>query len=158
MPVISQPVAPVLTPVNPCKHIAAVYYLLGERFDEDPFLIFHLRGRTRDQIIDALRAHRAAATSEVSEQVLAAPEPVPALTDLLDTFYQAGAGLQTFDIQIVAPEMEASMLRRLGAAPASTDTALRSVYHAITHHMLDKIFGDQDSLERASYTALEPGV
>ena len=25
---------------NPCKHIAAVYYLLAERFDDDPFLIF----------------------------------------------------------------------------------------------------------------------
>src|SRR6266404_4194850 len=31
-------------PVNPCKHIAAVYYLLGEEFDRDPFLIFQLRG------------------------------------------------------------------------------------------------------------------
>jgi uncharacterized Zn finger protein len=29
---------------NPCKHIAAVYYLLGEEFDRDPFLIFRLRG------------------------------------------------------------------------------------------------------------------
>src|SRR5262249_52716413 len=28
---------------NPCKHIAAVYYLLGEEFDRDPFLIFKLR-------------------------------------------------------------------------------------------------------------------
>ena len=27
---------------NPCKHIAAVYYLLGEEFDRDPFLIFAL--------------------------------------------------------------------------------------------------------------------
>jgi len=25
---------------NPCKHIAAVYYLLAESFDENPFLIF----------------------------------------------------------------------------------------------------------------------
>ena len=25
---------------NPCKHIAAAYYILAERFDEDPFLIF----------------------------------------------------------------------------------------------------------------------
>ena len=24
---------------NPCKHVAAVYYLLGEEFDRDPFLI-----------------------------------------------------------------------------------------------------------------------
>ena len=31
-------------PSNPCKHIAAVYYLLGEEFDRDPFLIFRLRG------------------------------------------------------------------------------------------------------------------
>ncbi|MCD4672929.1 MAG: SWIM zinc finger family protein, partial [Anaerolineaceae bacterium] len=32
---------------NPCKHIAATHYILGERFDEDPFLIFRLRGRTQ---------------------------------------------------------------------------------------------------------------
>ncbi len=32
---------------NPCKHIAAVYYLLGERFDEDPFLIFQARADYR---------------------------------------------------------------------------------------------------------------
>jgi len=29
---------------NPCKHVAAVYYLLGEEFDRDPFLLFRLRG------------------------------------------------------------------------------------------------------------------
>src|SRR5438105_2635476 len=43
---------------NPCKHIAAVYYLLAERFDEDPFLIFKLRGRTKEQIIETLREKR----------------------------------------------------------------------------------------------------
>jgi len=26
--------------VEPCKHVAAVYYLLGEEFDRDPFLLF----------------------------------------------------------------------------------------------------------------------
>lgn len=44
---------------NPCKHVAAVFYLLGERFDADPFLIFELRGRTQGEIIAALRALRA---------------------------------------------------------------------------------------------------
>ncbi|HXR66411.1 MAG TPA: SWIM zinc finger family protein, partial [Ktedonobacteraceae bacterium] len=39
---------------NPCKHTAAVYYLLAERFDEDPFLIFKLRGRSKSEIIEAL--------------------------------------------------------------------------------------------------------
>lgn len=35
---------------NPCKHIAAVYYLLGEEFDRDPFLIFRLRGIERQEL------------------------------------------------------------------------------------------------------------
>ena len=33
---------------NPCKHIAAAYYILAERFDEDPFLIFAWRGRDKE--------------------------------------------------------------------------------------------------------------
>ena len=39
---------------NPCKHIAAVYYLLGEEFDRDPFLIFKLRGMSRDEFLALL--------------------------------------------------------------------------------------------------------
>ena len=44
---------------NPCKHIAATHYILGERFDEDPFLIFRLRGRSQEQVMEALRRRRA---------------------------------------------------------------------------------------------------
>ena len=40
---------------NPCKHIAAVYYLLGEEFDRDPFLIFKLRGMGREEVVGLLR-------------------------------------------------------------------------------------------------------
>ncbi len=39
---------------NPCKHIIAVYYLMGDRFSEDPFVLFQLRGRTRQQLLDQL--------------------------------------------------------------------------------------------------------
>jgi uncharacterized Zn finger protein len=35
---------------NPCKHIAADYYLLGEEFDRDTFLIFRLRGLSREEL------------------------------------------------------------------------------------------------------------
>jgi uncharacterized Zn finger protein len=57
---------------NPCKHIAAVYYQLGDRFSEDPFVLFQLRGRTKYQILEALRQLRskksnAEATKTVSE-------------------------------------------------------------------------------------------
>jgi uncharacterized Zn finger protein len=40
---------------NPCKHVAAVYYLIGEEFDRDPFLLFALRGLERDALLRELR-------------------------------------------------------------------------------------------------------
>ncbi|WP_211530644.1 SWIM zinc finger family protein [Methanocalculus chunghsingensis] len=43
---------------NPCKHIAAAYYLLAERFDDDPFLIFSLRGKTKEEVLAGLKARR----------------------------------------------------------------------------------------------------
>jgi uncharacterized Zn finger protein len=43
---------------NPCKHVAAVYYLLAEAFDGDPFLIFAWRGRPRERLLEDLRALR----------------------------------------------------------------------------------------------------
>ncbi len=54
---------------NPCKHIAAVYYLLGEEFDRDPFLIFKLRGMEREALMELLGGTRPEAATE--------PEPVP---------------------------------------------------------------------------------
>ena len=35
---------------NPCKHIAAIYYQLADRFSEDPFVLFQLRGRRKEEI------------------------------------------------------------------------------------------------------------
>lgn len=46
---------------DPCKHVAATHYLLGEALDRDPFLLFELRGRTKAQVLDALRAARGGA-------------------------------------------------------------------------------------------------
>ena len=42
----------------PCKHLAAVFYLLAERFDADPFALLALRGRDRDTVLDELRDRR----------------------------------------------------------------------------------------------------
>jgi uncharacterized Zn finger protein len=47
---------------NPCKHVAAVYYQLGDFFREDPFVLFQLRGRNKTDILDALRQKRRLAT------------------------------------------------------------------------------------------------
>ena len=52
---------------NPCKHIAATYYILAEAFDQDPWLIFQWRGRTRDQIQERLAVHRQAEAPSVQK-------------------------------------------------------------------------------------------
>ncbi len=35
---------------NPCKHIAGVYYLVAEQLDQDPFLLFELKGLSREAL------------------------------------------------------------------------------------------------------------
>jgi uncharacterized Zn finger protein len=60
---------------NPCKHIAAVYYLLGEEFDRDPFLIFRMRGMSREGFLGLLSPGR---TGLAAAAPTLAPEPLPA--------------------------------------------------------------------------------
>lgn len=43
---------------NPCKHIAAAYYILAQEFDRDPFLLFRLRGISREEFLGEIRARR----------------------------------------------------------------------------------------------------
>jgi len=53
---------------DPCKHVAATHYVLGEALDRDPFLLFELRGRTKDQVLDALRAVRGGASEPTAKK------------------------------------------------------------------------------------------
>lgn len=39
---------------NPCKHIAGVYYLVASELDQDPFLLFELRGISRTKLQEEL--------------------------------------------------------------------------------------------------------
>jgi uncharacterized Zn finger protein len=45
---------------KPCKHVAAVHFVLGEALDRDPFLLFELRGRGKTEVLAALRRARTA--------------------------------------------------------------------------------------------------
>lgn len=107
---------------NPCKHIAAVYYLMAERFDEDPFLIFKLRGRTKEELIEILREKRsqaspeAAITSPIAGEFTQSEAALP-LEKCLDTFWQLGAALDSFTVNPTLPEVENAILKRLGHAP-----------------------------------------
>ena len=64
--------------INPCKHVSAVYYLMGERFSEDPFVLFQLRGRTRAQLLSDLAVQRRALLARKAKEAKAAQEAAPA--------------------------------------------------------------------------------
>lgn len=74
---------------NPCKHIAAVYYLLGEEFDRDPFLIFKMRGMSREEFMAMLGGRKAEIAAELlaeNEETAEEPEVEP-LPDHPDDFW-----------------------------------------------------------------------
>jgi len=108
---------------NPCKHIAAVYYLLAERFDDDPFLIFKLRGRTKEEIVGSLRRWRAPDVGISAEVGAGAKSPISSderakpLDSCLDCFWEAGASLDSFSVKPAPPAVVAAILKRLGDAP-----------------------------------------
>ena len=119
---------------NPCKHVAAVFYLLGERFDADPFLMFELRGRTKDQVVEALRARRAtaalplggepspdtpAAGSEALDDLAEAevPEPLLATGRPAEAFWTAPDGLPDLQVTFRPPAVDALPIKLRGAPP-----------------------------------------
>ncbi|HYB23636.1 MAG TPA: SWIM zinc finger family protein [Solirubrobacteraceae bacterium] len=101
---------------NPCKHIAAVYYLLAERFDADPLLIFTWRGRTQEELLAGLRARRAKTRRLVA--VPPAREATAADGAQEQPFWRGGAELAELRVSPFASEAPDALLRRLGAAPA----------------------------------------
>ena len=142
---------------NPCKHIAAVYYLLAERFDADPFLLFELRGRTKEQVIAALRERRARGGSTLDEA--AAPyqadadqaAQAPSLAESLSSFWALGAEAQQVSLTLSPPQIGMALLKRLGM-PDFVDPRLfwpdmERVYDAVTTHALEVAFAESDARE-----------
>jgi uncharacterized Zn finger protein len=108
-------------PANPCKHIGAVYYLLGDRFSEDPFVLFQLRGCTKEQIIDALRQIRSG-SAEADGAAMPATPSVPIATPLnFDRFWQYDDQLEPSLIVITPPPSSETVLDVLGPIPLKAE-------------------------------------
>jgi len=105
---------------NPCKHTAAAYYMLAERFDADPFALFTMRGRTKEELLDGLRARRAKTIGKppvagvASAVEGAGPEALPPLSEVLESFWRAGSELGQLQVSPLASEFPDALLRRLG--------------------------------------------
>lgn len=138
---------------NPCKHIAAVYLLLAEAFDEDPFLILGWRGRARHELLGNLRALRgsvpAPSDPEDADDQWASVvgADVPPLADRVDDFWEVGAELTGMRLDPSPPEVADAVLR--GLQPLERDAAgrpladlLAPAYEATTVTARDRLLGD----------------
>jgi uncharacterized Zn finger protein len=145
---------------NPCKHVAAVYYLLGEEFDRDPFLIFTLRGLTREELFEQLERAGGRAvgnTTEETEAVIAeavetdpasAPRtPEPRAADPT-TFWRGQELSDDFLGEVANPPVAAALPKRLGGFPFwRGDTpflnAIEPVYSAASLQAIDVFLNAQ---------------
>ena len=103
---------------NPCKHIAAVFYILAERFDEDPFLIFRWRGRTRETLLDNLQDLRGVADGSDSDGVAFETGDDRPLGECIDEFWTVDASLDEILIRSGTTDVADAALKQLGEPPA----------------------------------------
>ncbi len=109
---------------NPCKHIAASYYLLGEEFDRDPFLIFKLRGMNREELLGSLsntgakKGKKRGGVKPTSlppqEEDFSPAESLPADPVL---FWEGGNLPEGFPGEVRVPQFPAALPKRLGSFP-----------------------------------------
>ena len=145
---------------NPCKHIAAVYYLLGEEFDRDPFLIFKLRGIERGELA-AIIGTQESKTDRIDEPSDAAgkskiplsgeaktcepaKEPLPVESG---TFWEGGDIKDPEYGEVSIPQASAALPKRLGNFPfwrggKGFITALEEIYKQSSPLGMDVFLGD----------------
>jgi uncharacterized Zn finger protein len=138
-------------PANPCKHIAAVYFLMGEAFDANPFMLFRLRGRSQEQVLEALRARRVEhGHPDQMEPALEETLPLPLPEDPVE-FWSAGAGLEDIQIRPRKPEIRFGLLHRLEQPSfirKNLIALLAPVYDSVSEKMERLAFQTGDTPER----------
>jgi uncharacterized Zn finger protein len=136
---------------NPCKHIAAVYYLLAEEFDRDPFLIFKLRGMNREDLITMLSK-----SGEKAIQKKAKPKQKPphedenALISDISKFWNGEPISDDFFGEVRIPPIAAALPKRLGSFPFWRGEekfldAMESIYAKASSMGLKVFLGEQFS-------------
>jgi len=147
---------------SPCPELGAVHQQFGEMLNTEPWLLLRLRGRDRQQIIQALQTRRngnSAGLSGNSTPSLPSQAPgtesyvhragvdlstggeLPALANEADRFWGSRRQLEGFHHHIMAPAIELVLLRRLGHPAPSADgaqayEALSALYQRVTSEAL----------------------
>ena len=113
---------------NPCKHIAAVCYIIAEEFDRNPFMIFELRGRSRDDILTSLRNTRSDGIGRNDAKELLSyidekdnksdndggTNVTTPLQNFVGSFWRTGKNYRLLDISMEPCRVNAAVIKRLG--------------------------------------------
>ena len=111
----------------PCKHLAAVCYVLAEAFDDDPFEMLAWRGRTRAELLAALRgtgAARAAGLAPSDDPARRLEAGSPALAVLSDV---TGRALEESLADFWSPGLSQARLRAVPPSPVTPPDLLLRV-------------------------------
>ncbi len=109
-----------------CKHACCIMKLISNRLINEPFLVFQLRGMPQEDLLERVRAHRAAAGAGAgggSTPIFTphlpgvADRQSPKLDECVESFFAAGPGLEEIDLSVQPPEVSHPLLRRLGPSP-----------------------------------------
>jgi uncharacterized Zn finger protein len=139
---------------QPCKHASAIYYSLGQMLDDDPWLLLRLRGRDRQQLIQALRHRRSEHNGSASALDLQAthaephasvPDTEPLVVEDIDEYWGSSKKLEQLRHSISAPAINLVLLRRLGHPPfleksIETYQQLMDIYETVTREALSLAF------------------
>ncbi|MFZ3168920.1 MAG: SWIM zinc finger family protein [Candidatus Methanoperedens sp.] len=129
---------------NPCKHIAAVYYILAEEFDRDPFMLFNLRGRTKEEITVSLRQKRVEDEKPHEPQKeTEKPKDIPLSTD----DFWGGGELESFSVNISSPDVPAAIIKRLGTpqfwdSKENFNKKMEKYYEEISRKAIETAYGE----------------
>ena len=141
----------------------AVYLLLTERFDADPFLLFTLRGRTQDKVLAALQAERGGAqptrkaaaipvAPAPSETTTPEPPVVPfvPLSETVAEFWRARTPLEDLPAGVTAAAIPDALIRAweepaFWSGPGRLRDHLSAVYQTVAREALILADGGRSS-------------
>ncbi|MEM7199264.1 MAG: hypothetical protein AAF628_03300 [Planctomycetota bacterium] len=148
-------------PDQPCWHVAAAHHVLAEAFDRDPFLLFELRGRSRDQVLAELREIRGARASrdraganaldaEDEDRRRSGPRP--------EDYTVAGPELATLGFHVAAPDVAVGAIRALGPPrswpePLPLLRAFAPIYRAAATQALEIAWSGEEEVPASAILA-----
>jgi uncharacterized Zn finger protein len=130
--------------------VAAVYYLLGEEFDRDPFLLFRLRGLDRDELMAGLGAAASTAGPQTQTTPKEAGTKAEPLTADPKAFWSVGGVPEDLFGEVQPPPVSAAWPKRLGSFPFWRGRerfleALEPVYRRAAQRGLETFLGERQS-------------